>query len=135
MRDARGSVGVGLILTAILVAALALITPQLMFKDDAAATREGSLRRMKGEASHWSSVPALHLQVSEVVAATSATELPDGVVTWRTLFGVPYGETLIRENQSATRWNWERLLLTMLGVAVLEASLVATGVRLIWTSP
>ncbi len=125
MSNRRTETGVALLFVAFVILMRA-------FADEDAEVPPVALRRMKDEARHWASIPSLRLQVTRVGLAAATAELPNGVVTWRTLFGIAYGWTTIDENQSETQWRWNRLLLAIAAMLILELALLAGGVWLIW---
>jgi len=131
MDDIRARIGAALLALAFVVGVASLAVPRLLFDDARLAAHD--LTVMKSEARLWSSIPPVRLQVTEAAAVTRAGAVPDGAVTWRTLLGVPYGETTFRDQQSATRWEAANLLLALAGVAITELSLIASGAWLLWS--
>lgn len=132
MEDIRARIGAGLLVLAFVVDVTSLAVPHVLFDD----LRHGAhdLTVMKSQARLWSSIPPVRPQVTEAAAVTRAGATPDGVVTWRTLFGVPYGETTFRDQQSETHWDTANLPLVLAGTAIAELSLLAGGAWLLWNS-
>lgn len=131
MDDIRARIGAGLLALAFVVGVASLAVPHFLFDDVRLAAH--NLTVMKSEARLWSSIPPVRLQVTEAAAVTRANAMPDGAVAWRTLFGVPYGETTFRDQQSETHWEVANLLLALAGTAVAELLLLAGGAWLLWS--
>jgi hypothetical protein len=115
---------------AALIAVLAFAIPFLAFDDDDSGLSSRQRAGLLTEARHWSDIPPLHLQITRVDRVPDTEDgLATGVVTWRTVFGVAYGETHFAEGQASSEWDVERGITAWALLAGVEALLVVVGVR------
>lgn len=115
---------------AAVIAVLAFAIPFLAFADDDSGLSSRQRAGLLTEARHWSDIPPLRLQITSIDRVPDAGDgLATGVVTWRTIFGIAYGETRFAEGQASGEWNVGRAITAWAVFAGVEALFVVIGAR------
>lgn len=136
--EARVRVGLFCFAAALLLPIVAVGLPWLVFPDADDLLTNHDVAVMKTEAKHWSKVPPLRLQIRHASPPEEVLGVPAGVLTWRTIFGVPYGRTELGravEGSAATDWHWSNFRSAWLAFIGAELSLIAAGTWLAWRDP
>lgn len=124
------------VLLALVVATAAVALPHFAFPHDRAGLDDATVRYTVGQARLMSSVPPLRLQVTEVrKPPTRPQGVADATLTWRTIFGVPYGMTTIDGDATTSDWHIRTGVLAWAGFIVVEVLLLGAAARIAWTSP
>ena len=120
----------------IALAVAAFWIPNAAFADVESTMSDKQSRMLKSEAQAWSKIPALKYQVTNVGAIPSSPEgLADAEITWRTIFGVPFGETVVRGGQSQTDLNLISVALAWGLFVAAELILWIVGLFVLFNAP
>ena len=121
---------------AVLMAIAAFALPLFAFGDQAKGLTERQRAGLTTEARHWSKIPPLRLQIAEVrTLPEQPAALADSTLVWRTLFGIPYGETRFEDGGSSTEWDHRRAVWVWFLFAAVEAGLLGAATWGIYTDP
>lgn len=131
----RTRLGLGALAAFVALGVAAFAVPAVFFGDARGGLSDHDVAVMKTEARHWSSVPPFALQITEAAPPAEAPGMPDGRVVWRTIFGLPYGETTFAAGQSTQEWRERPAAWAWGGFAAVEVVLLGGGLILLLRDP
>src|SRR4030042_2891219 len=92
-----------LVVGAFILVTCAFYVPKLIYRDRDGGLTPLQATKLKNEAAGWAKIPAVVLQITEATPeGADYYDYPNGVVVWRSVFGIEYGRTETYRGQSHT---------------------------------